>query len=116
MSLISIYKRIYGAQLNLQKSVVIQLNAGPIHEWYSRGGCRIAERGGVIGSIPVYYLMLFEVSGDEYQQLEAVCSEFFWGLGEQRNPWTPWWLGRTWQEKRLAVAWTSQIFTISPRQ
>lgn len=43
----------------------------------------------VIRSIPVYYLMLFELSGDGYQQLEAVCREFFWGLGEQGNPRIP---------------------------
>lgn len=43
----------------------------------------------VIRSIPVYYLMLFELSGDGYQQLEAICQEFFWGLGEQGNPRIP---------------------------
>lgn len=43
----------------------------------------------VIRSILVYYLMLFKLSGDGYQQLEAVCKEFFWGLGEQGNPRIP---------------------------
>lgn len=39
----------------------------------------------VIQSIPVYYLMLFELSGNGYHQLEVVCREFFWSLGEQGN-------------------------------
>lgn len=43
----------------------------------------------VICSIPVYYLMLFELSDDGYQKLEAMCCEFFWGLGEQGNPRIP---------------------------
>lgn len=43
----------------------------------------------VIRSIPVYYLMLFELSTNNYQQLEYVYCEFFWGLGEHGNPRIP---------------------------
>lgn len=137
-SLISVYERISGAQLNLQKLVLIQLNMGPSPDWFARAGCRIAARGEVfkylgctvgfdfrpskilrflmdnvckkfqhwsnrllsmvgrlviirhvIRSISIYYLMLFELSGDGYQQLESLCQEFFWGLGEQGNPKIP---------------------------
>lgn len=33
-SLIAVYERISGARLNLQKSVLIQLNSGPSLEWF----------------------------------------------------------------------------------
>lgn len=43
----------------------------------------------VIRSICVYQLMLFEISKDGFQDMESICRELFWGLGEARNPRMP---------------------------
>lgn len=46
-SLIAVYERISEAQLNLQKSLLIQLNVGPSPNWFPRASCRIAVWGEV---------------------------------------------------------------------
>lgn len=46
-SLIAIYERISSAQLNLEKSVLIQLHVGPAEEWYSHSRCQVSTRGNI---------------------------------------------------------------------
>lgn len=47
-SLVSLYERISRALLNLNKSMLIQLNNGPSLGWFNCVGCRVVLRGEVI--------------------------------------------------------------------
>jgi hypothetical protein len=43
MRYIQVFETISGARINLEKSVLVQLDAGPEPDWFRRAGCTIAR-------------------------------------------------------------------------
>jgi hypothetical protein len=51
MEWISIFERISGAKVNLDKSNLVQLDSGPQLEWFQRAGCQITGDGVVMKNL-----------------------------------------------------------------